>query len=167
MKCGEILKAYERISHERITDEKFLDMIFDEQRILIQILVDEEKQQITELISYGCDMNAESYYSCFVKDKEELEYSIILEVLYPDYEYTYLKDDDYKLSVDIWNDNQNVIGFGHALHSIMRTGERFSDTKHFEFYTSKGKGDFGNFGGPLEVEFVEEWMLENGSYLPI
>ena len=48
------------------------------------------------------------------------------------------------------------------------SGESFEDdgeTMHYEFYISTDKGDIENFGGSMEVDFVTEWMEEQGYYI--
>lgn len=47
-------------------------------------------------------------------------------------------------------------------------GEKFIDDdgmlKHYEFYISIGRGDIANFGGSMEIDFVTEWMQEQGYF---
>lgn len=160
------MKAYRRISHERITDFDYVEKLLRQKKIIVRILVDEQRGVISELTSYAYDKNAQSYYTCYVKDKKVLKDSIIIETLYPYYNFKREVPKKFTDPIDIWNDYQNVADYYRAIGDITRTKEFLTSTTHFEFYVSKGVGDIDGFGGPLEVEFVEEWMIENGYYIP-
>ena len=160
------MKVYEKISYERITDFDFVDGLLTKRKIIVCILVDEQQGIISELTSYAYDKNAQSYYTCYVKDKKVLKDSIITETLYPFYNFKRDAPKKFADPIDIWDDYQNVVDYYQAISDITRTKEFLTSTTHFEFYVSKGVGDISSFGGPLEVEFVKEWMLEKGYYIP-
>ena len=81
------MKNYNRIKIEKMADTNYLKQLFDEQKIIVQILVDEQTCEIVELVSYGLDKDAKSYCKYLVRDNDELCEKIIIETLYPFYNY--------------------------------------------------------------------------------
>lgn len=160
------MKNYERLEIAKMSDINYLRQLFHKQRIIIQVLVNEKKGEIDELISYGLDKEAKSYYKYLVRDNDELKENVIIEVLYPFYNYKQEKRDFGCAPIDIQDDNQNVLGMWSVLCELSRTHEDFQDGMHFEYYIPKGKGDIANFGGPMELEFIREWHTSKGEEIP-
>ena len=140
------MKDYAKIPFDQFDDVEFnnIESYIEDKlkvgQIIIQILVDEDNQQIAELISYANDKECKSYYRNITDSDEQLRTCVITETLEPYYAF---KDKKYY------------------------SGESFKDddvTMHYEFYISIEKGDIANFGGCLEIDFVTEWMEEQGYY---
>lgn len=160
------MKNYKRIKIEKMSDRKYLKQLFGNQKIIIQVLVNEKKVEIDELISYGLDKKAKSYYKYLVRNNEELSENVIIETLYPFYNYKQEERDFCFAPIDIDSDSQNVLNMWSVIYDLSKAHENFKEGMHFEYYMSKGKGDFGNFGGPLELEFIREWHIANDHEIP-
>lgn len=140
--------------------------------VIIQILVNDDKEEIENLTSYANDKECKSYYRSLTDTDEQLKRSVIVEELEPYYAFKDKTNDKSAASIDIETDNQNVIDFNilkddfSAFEKQDYDGEKFIDDdgmlKHYEFYISIGKGDIANFGGSMEIDFVTEWMQEQG-----
>lgn len=160
------MKDYNRLKIGKMADTNYLNQLFDEQKIIIQILVSEETCEIVELISYGLDKNAKSYCKYLVRDNDELCEKIIIETLYPFYNYKQEKRDFGFAPIDIDSDDQNVRDKWRVICDLKQAHERFGKKYRYEYYASKRIGDFGNFGGPLELKFIKEWLIANGQDVP-
>lgn len=106
--------------------------------------------------------------------EEELPKSVIEQVIEPYYAF---KDDKkekdvHTADIDIEADCQYITNFHRFKATIKEMEEYFNGdsfheddvTMHYEFYISIDKGDIANFGGSLELDFIEEWMTEHGYY---
>lgn len=149
-----------------MADAKFLEKLFDKQKIIIQILVDKGTNEIVELISYGLDKAARSYYKHLVCDNDELSEKIIIETLYPFYNYKQDSRDCGFAPIDIDSDDQNVRCKWKVIWELNEAKETLGTQYRYEFYVSKRVGDFKNFGGPLELKFIREWLIANGHQIP-
>lgn len=164
---------YTKIPFSQITDvEAYVEEKLKLGHIIIQILVNEDQKEIDELISYANDNECKSYYCSLTDSDEQLRTSVIVERLEPYYAFKDKDSDDSTNDIDIQIDSQNVTGF-NDLRKNFRDMEKIYSGKsietdignaHYEFYISKGKGDIANFGGNIEIEFVTEWMKEQGYY---
>ena len=142
--------------------------------VIIQILVNDDKEEIENLTSYANDKECKSYYRSLTDTDEQLKRSVIVEELEPYYAFKDKTNDKSAASIDIETDNQNVIDFNilkddfSAFEKKDYDGEKFIDDdgmlKHYEFYISIGRGDIANFGGSMEIDFVTEWMQEQGYF---
>lgn len=166
LKGVEKVKNYNRIQIEKMADTNYLKRLFDEQKIIVQILVDEQTCEIVELVSYGLDKDEKSYCKYLVRNKDELDEFVIIETLYPIYNFKREVPLDGIADIDIDSDDQNVRDKWRVICDLKRAHERFGEKYRYEYYASKEIGDFGNFGGPLELKFIREWLLANGHQLP-
>lgn len=160
------MKDYNKLIIEKMANTSYLEQLFEEQKIIVQILVDEDTCEIVELISYGLDKDAKSYSKYHVRDNDELSEKIIIETLYPFYNYKQENRDFGFAPIDIDSDDQNIRDKRRVMRDLKQAHERFGEKYHYEYYASKGIGDFGNFGGPLELKFIKEWLIANGQDVP-
>lgn len=181
------MKNYTKIPFNKIKDiESYVEKKLKTGHIIIQILVNEDNKEIDELISYANDKECKSYYRSLTDSDEELRTNVIVERLEPYYAYkdeirkycNPYKDKTKKMActcdIDIDTDSQNVIDFKMFKRDFKHMekyygGESFqyegyNGKTHYEFYISIDKGDVGNFGGCMEVNFTTEWMREQGYY---
>lgn len=160
------MKNYKKLEIQKMSDTNYLEKLFDEQKIIVQVLVNEDNSQIDELIAYGLDKDAKSYYKHFVRNNDELSENVIIETLYPFYNYKQEERDWGCAPIDIQDDSQNVLDIWSVVYELSKAHKDFKEGMHFEYYISKGKGDFGNFGGPLELSFIREWHISKGEEVP-
>lgn len=168
MKIFKLYKEYRKIPFNRIKNmEKYVTEKLKKGHAIIQILVNEDRNSIDELISYANASEEESWYRCYVEPKQHLKDYVILQYLVPYYE----EEPDMKY-VSIYDDHQNVITFDSATNDIVDmknyyVGNTFQwendkTNYHFEFYISKGKCDIENFGASMECHFADAWHNEYG-----
>lgn len=166
LKGVEKMKDYNKLKIDKMADTSYLEQVFEEQKIIIQILVNEETCEIVELISYGLDKDAKSCCKYLVRDNDELREKIIIETLYPFYNYKQENRDLGFAPIDIDSDEQNIRDKWRVIGDLKQAHERFGEKYRYEYYASKRIGDFGNFGGPLELKFIKEWLIANGQDVP-
>ena len=170
------MRNYEKIPFNQISNiESYVEEKLRAGHIIIQIAINEDKKEISELVSYANDKEC---VSCFRNlagiGEEELPKSVIEEVLEPYYAF---KDDEkvqdvHTADIDIETDCQYITNFRRFKETIKENEEYFSgdsfheddETMHYEFYISTDKGDIANFGGSMELDFITEWMTEHGYY---
>lgn len=169
------MKSYKKIPFNRIKDiESYVEKKLREGHVIIQILVNEDEKEIDELISYANDSQCKSYYRSLTDSEEQLRSCVITERLEPYYAYKDTNREDGICDIDIQTDNQNVIDF-HTFKKEFKDMEKYYSgdnfryeesefNEHYEFYISTDKGDIENFGGSMEIDFVTEWMKEQGFY---
>lgn len=169
------MKNYTKIPFTRIPNiESYVEQKLKEGHCIIQIIVNENCQEIEELVSWANDSGLESFYRGFADSDEQLMCNVIVEHLTPYYAFKDKSNDGSTANIDIDNDNQDIISFD-SFKSTFTTMEKEyysgkpyggddGDTEHFEFYISNEKADIENFGGHMELEFIEEWMTEQGYY---
>ena len=170
------MKNYEKIPFDQISNiESYVEEKLKAGHIIIQILFNDDRKEIFNLVSYANDKECQSYYWNIADSEEQLKTSVIEEDLDPYYAF---KDDEkeqdvHTADIDIETDCQYIVDFQSVIKDFASmekkyyNEERFQDdgvTMHYEFYISTGKGDIGNFGGSMELDFVEEWMTEHGYY---
>lgn len=170
------MKNYKKIPFSRIKNiESYVERKLKAGHIIIQILVNEDKKEIDELISYANDKKCESYYRSLTDSDEQLQTCVISECMEPYYAFKDEKRKAGTCDIDIDADLQDVIDFYEFKKDIKAmekyySGESFQwkdyddSSCHYEFYISLEKGDIANFGGCLEIDFVTEWMEEQGYY---
>lgn len=175
------MKYYEKIPFSEINNiESYVEEKLRDGHVIIQILVNEDKKEIDELISYANDKDCKSYYRCLTDSDEQLRSSVISEYMQLYYAFKDEKRDSSTCDIDIGGDRQDVIDF-HTFKKDFKDMEKYYSGKsfhyenydgktHYEFYVSTGNADvceecnIGNIGGYLEVEFATEWMAEQGYY---
>lgn len=169
------MKNYKKIPFDSIENiESYVEEKLRNIHIIIQISVNDTRKEIDELISYANDIECQSYYVALTDSDEQLRMSVIVERVEPYYAFkdTERSDDLYCCDIDIKADSQGVIDFSTFKEDFKSMEEYYSGKSaqfddgfaHYEFYVSIDKGDIRNFGGPLESEFVMEWMTEQGYY---
>lgn len=169
------MKNYEKIPFTEIDNiESYVEEKLRDGHIIIQILVNEDKKEIDELISYANDNECRSYYQSLADSNEQLRTSVISETLEPYYAFKNKEksENEETDNIDIETDSQNVIDFNTFKKDFRDMEEYYSggsshidnDSVHYEFFISDEKGNMGDFGGCLEVEFITEWMIEHGYY---
>lgn len=169
------MKNYKQIPFSRIKNiESYVEKKLKAGHVIIQILVNEDKKEIDELISYANDKECQSYFRSLTDSEKELGTYVIEERLEPNYAFKGKNREDGICDIDIQTDSQNVIDFNtfkkqfkdmeKYYSSNSFRFEEYSGNMHYEFYLSTGKGDIGNFGGCMEIDFVTEWMEEQGYY---
>lgn len=169
------MKYYEKIPFSAIDNiEFYVEEKLRDGHVIIQILVNEDKKEIDELISYANDKDCKSYFQCLADSDEQLKTSVISEMLEPYYAFKDKEKSENEgiCDIDIDTDNQNVIDFDTFKKDFREMREYYSgesihidnDSVHYEFFVSDEKGNMGDFGGCLEIEFVAEWMTEQGYY---
>lgn len=175
------MKNYEKIPFTEIHDiESYVEEKLRGGHVIIQILVNEDKKEIDELISYANDKDGKSFFRSLADSDEQLKTSVISEYMQPYYAF---KDENRDLGtydIDIWGDRQDIIDFYTFKKDFKNMGKYYNgesfyfkgenEKSHYEFYISTGNDavceecNVGNIGGYLEVEFVTEWMTEHGYY---
>lgn len=170
------MKNYEKISYDQISDIKSYDLEkLKAGHILIQIAVNDDKKEISELVSHVNDKECKSYFRNLVDSDEQLKTSIIEYFLDPYYAY---KDNNKSTSencadIDIEREGQEICSIQTIDEDFISLGRNAcegqsflvdGETMHYEFYISTGKGDIANFGGSMELDFITEWMTEHGYY---
>jgi len=165
------MKDYQKIPFNQITDiASYVEEKLKAGHVIIQILVNESLKQIDELISYANDKECKSYFCNLTDSDAQLKESVITELIEPYYAFKKGMNKCFN-DIDINEDSQNVIAF-NTFKADFKDMEKYYDggdipyygKAHYEFYISTGKGDIGNFGGCMEVEFITEWMIEQGYY---
>lgn len=169
------MKDYKKIPFDEIDNIKsYIEEKLKSGHIIFQILVNETRKEIDELISYANDKECRSYYVSLTDSDEQLRTSVIVERLEPYYAFkdTEKSENVYCCDIDIETDSQNVIDFNTFIEEF-KSMEKYYDGKntkwndgnsHYEFYISIDKADIGDFGGCLETEFITEWMSKRGYY---
>ena len=169
------MKNYEKIPFNQISNiESYVEEKLKAGYIIIQIAVNEDEKEISELVSYANDKECKSYFSNLADSDEQLKSGVITESLNPYYTF---KDnsnsDDCYADIDIETDCQNIEDFQSVKDKFTSREKDFynsisfqydGEMMHYEFYISIDKGDIANFGGCLELDFIEEWMTEHGYY---
>ena len=161
------MKNYKRLAIDEIHNTDLMEGFAYEGKVIIEVLVNEETKRIGSLTSYAIDSNCESYYTCFVKNSEELKESVITQYLIPHYGFECDHGPRFLCAdIDIQSDFQNVL----SEFEIRRHFEVYKDDYkpgfHYEVYVSKEKSALGEFGSSLELDFIEEWLIEKGEYTP-
>ena len=163
-----LYEGYRKIPFNKISDmEKYVTEKLKRGHAIIQILVNEDKNCIDELISYANASEEESWYRCYMsylKADQHLKDYVITQCLIPFYE-----EEGY---VSIYNDCPDITTFSCAVDSITEMkkyyeGKSFqwendNTNYHYEFYISNGKCDIGNFGASMECDFADAWHEEYG-----
>ena len=170
------MKNYKKIPFNKIKDiGSYVEKKLREGRVIIRILVNEDEKEIAELVSCANDKECKSYYMNLAGSEEQLRASVITEELEPYYTF---KDserahDVRTADIDIETDCQNIVSFQDFKKDFSSREKEFYNgisfsydgvILHGEFYISTDKGDIANFGGCMELEFIEEWMEEHGYY---
>lgn len=169
------MKNYEKIPFNEIDNiESYMEEKLRDGHVIIQILVNEDKKEIDELISYANDKECKSYYRSLTDSDEQLKTSVISEMLEPYYKFKDSEESENEemCDIDIETDSQNVIDFSTFKKDFRSMEEYYSEKRsqiegnniHYEFYESIEKGNIGDFGGHLEIDFITEWMAEQGYY---
>lgn len=178
------MRDYIKIPFDTLNRSNIIDYVINklkEGHTVIEILIDEDANKIVELISYANDKNGKSYYNYFMSGNQAIENYVIVENLTPHYAFQdndiLQNSDDSCCTVDIGiqSDSQNVISFDYFESDFRRSMRKhyncesfkleYSDCDslyHYEFYISTNECDIGNFGGPMELDFIEQWMIEKG-----
>lgn len=169
------MKNYEKIPFNQISNiESYVEETLRAGHVIIQIAVNEDEKEISELVSYANDKECKSYYRNIADSDEQLKSCIITESLNPYYAFKNSdKSDDCCADIDIEAESQNIEDFLNVKEKFTSREKDFyngisfqydGDMMHYEFYISTDKGDIANFGGSMELDFIEEWMTEHGYY---
>lgn len=169
------MKDYKKIPFNEIDNiESYVEEKLRNGHVIIQIRVNETNKEIDELISYANDKECQSFYQSLADSNEQLRTSVISEMLEPYYAFNDKgkSENEEIFDIDINTDSQNVIDFNTFKKDFRDMEEYYSgesshiddDSVHYEFFISDEKGNMGDFGGCLEIEFVIEWMIEQGYY---
>lgn len=170
------MRNYEKIPFNQISNiESYVEEKLKAGHIIIQIAVNEDKKEISELVSYANDKECVSFFRNLAGiGEEELPKRVIEEVLEPYYAFkdANKEHDIHTADIDIETDCQYITNFRRFKETIKEMEKYFngdcfhvdSETMHYEFYISNGKGDIANFGGSMELDFITEWMTEHGYY---
>lgn len=169
------MKNYKKIPFNRIKDiGSYVEKKLREGHVIIRILVNEDEKEIAELVSYVNDKECKSYYINLADSDEQLKTCVITESLNPYYAFKdSSRSDDCYADIDIETDCQNIIDFQSVKEDFSSREKEFyngisfqydGEMMHYEFYISIDKEYIENFGGCLELDFIEEWMVEHGYY---
>lgn len=170
------MKNYEKIPFNQISNiESYVEEKLKAGHIIIQILVNDDSKEIFNLVSYANDKECQSSYRNIADSEEQLKTSVIAEDLDPYYAFKdgEKEQDVHTANIDIETDCQYIVDFQSVIKDFVSiekkycNGEGFQDdgvTMHYAFYISTDKGDIANFGGSMELDFIEEWMTEHGYY---
>lgn len=159
------MKNYTRLTIDQIRDTDALVNYLSEGKVIIEILVDNERNWIMCLKSYGMDLNCESTYVSLVDNKEELnEETIIYREMGP-YDRFFLTV-WLDLYHPVYEDRKEILAIHHIPFHFKNFKEALGNYHHYEVFISNEKGDFKNFGGPMEEAFMEEWFIEKGLITP-
>lgn len=164
-----MMKNYKKITEKLNINQ--VKTLFSEGHIFVVALVDEPNKEIRLAVSYGVDQKAKSWVgNYYANSLEHLKRSVIMEGLEPYYAY---RDDAkpanvFTCDIDIQHDWQDIRSLEEGISDVTEASGLRVDPHNkklkVELYVSKGEGDFANFGGPLELEFVTELMTEKGFY---
>ena len=170
------MKNYTKIPFSEIKNiESYVEKVLKAGYIIIQILVDEDNQQIAEMVSFANDKECKSYYRNLADSDEQLRTCVITETLEPYYAFKDKKRNERVCccDIDIEKDCQDITDFASVVNNFASmekkyySGESFKEDDlpmHYEFYISMYEGDIANFVGSMEIDFVTEWMTEQGYY---
>lgn len=169
------MKNFTKILFNQIINiESYVEESLEAGCIIIRILVNEDKKEIAELVSYAKDKDCQSCYRNLADSDEQLKTHVIKESIEPYYAFKDNKksNDVHCADIDIETDCQDIVDFQSVKEDISIEKEFYTDISlqcdgemmHCEFYISNGKGDIANFGGNLELEFITEWMTEQDYY---
>lgn len=169
------MKNYEKIPFDQISNiESYVEEKLRVGHVIIQIAVNEDKKEISELVSYANDKECMSYYRNIADSDEQLKTCVITESLNPYYAFKdSSRSDDCCADIDIETECQNIEDFPNVKEDFLNREKEFyngvsfqydGEMMHYEFYISTGKGDIVNFGGSMELNFITEWMTEHGYY---
>lgn len=168
------MKNYEKIPFNEINNiESYVEDKLKNGYVIIQVNINEIRNEIDELITYANDKECESYYRSLTDSDEQLKTCVITERLEPYYAFKGKnRDKNSCCDIDIKTDDQNVIDFDTFKDDFKDMSEYYDEhsfqyeeylgKEHYEFYISTGKGDIENFGGSMEADFITEWMVEHG-----
>lgn len=170
------MKNYTKIPFNQIKDiESYVEEKLKAGHIIIQIRVNEDNKQIEELTSYANDKECKSFYRNLADSDEQLKTHVIEKKIEPYYSFKDNKKSNnvHCADIDIETDCQNIVDFQCVKEDFSSREKEFyngisfqydGEIMHYEFYISLEKGDIANFGGCLEIDFVTEWMEEQGYY---
>lgn len=76
------MKNYEKIPFNKISNiESYVEEKLRDGHVIIQFLVNEDKKEIGELISYANDKDCKSYYRSLTDSDEQLKTKVISAIL--------------------------------------------------------------------------------------
>lgn len=117
-----------------------------EGKIIYLALIDDEKNEISVVTSYGNDSKVESYYTCHGILASRLKELIICESLYPCYAFKMTTAENHYLAeIDIEADAQDIQQFSWVINDLVKVkpGEPWKTIDgrrvHYEVYISKEK----------------------------
>ena len=171
------MKNYRNVSFNRIKDFG----IYAEQKlksghIIVEIWLNEEKNEIKKLISYANDKNGQAKVWRRTDSEEMKRSSVIVEEMIPAYQFEHPDTLHSRWYPEIESDRQTILDFKLLKDNFSRKLNLFQDDNqclclenkdnekmYCQYYVSAKQGDFRNWGGPLERVFIKEWMSAYGS----
>ena len=154
------MKNYKKVQVKRIKDMgKYVTRKIRQGYVIIDVSLNDAKNEIVEVTSYANDRNCASYYYRYLAGSDDyLRANIMIERLEP-----ILKLDEEEPYTDIYWDDQDFTTFDD-LESIFKDWTKDSVGEcsyhyHSDLYISKAPVELGDFGGPLELEFIDECVI--------
>ena len=153
------MKNYTKIQFTRISEiESYVEQKLKEGYSIIEIIVNENREEITDLISYANDKDCKSYYRNLADSDEQIRNSVITESMTPYYAFRENNSDEsiHTDDIDIETDSQDIIDFNNfkkrfiTMEKNYYSGKPYSgddgDTLHVEFEVANKKCKIENFG---------------------
>lgn len=151
------MKNYKKVQVKQIKDMgKYVTQKIRQGYVIIDVSLNDAKNEIVDVTSYANDRNCASYYYRYLAGSDDyLKANIMIEQLEPILELG--EEEPY---TDIYWDDQNFTTFDD-LESLFKDWKKDSVGEcsyhyHSDLYISKVPADLSDFGGPLELAFIDE-----------
>ncbi|MGN0408901.1 MAG: hypothetical protein ACI4E3_00685 [Candidatus Fimousia sp.] len=161
------MKNYRKVPVENIKNlSDYVVRKIKEGHVIIDIEINDDKREIVEVISYANDKDCKSMvYRYLAGSDEVLQACVMVQHMEP------IEDvDDGMKFIDIHRDDQDLIGY-EVVKDNFKEWDKYCNRSdiyryHRECYISIGQIEIGDFGGPLELDFLEEFSKEYGYKAP-
>lgn len=161
------MKGYKEYMLSEIENAKeFFTTELRKGKVIIVLRYNAIGEVIYDLKSFCCDEKREGWLAKYLNATGKEEEYVYMEDMIP----MYVKSEQGYSYMGIYNDGQDVQSIKEAYGDFRDYYEDFEmDTKEYGtvqikgmIYVSENKADVGNFAGPMECLFAEEWAEENG-----
>lgn len=151
------MKNYKKVQVKRIKDMgKYVTRKIRQGYVIIDVSVNDAKNEIVEVTSYANDRNCASYYYRYLAGSDDyLRANIMIERLEP-----IMGLDEEEPYTDIYWDDQDFTTF-EDLEFYFKDWKKDNVSYLYSsvLYISKTPVELGDFGGPLESEFIDECVI--------
>lgn len=146
--------AYQRIAGTLSSEEieRIINLVLEKRHILYVTYFGENHKKVRCIRRYMRATEAESWYSYFVSEGDQLADYMCFSYMVPDYNYE-------KKMIEPYDLQNSVIRLSNAVENIKGTLANLKAEDTVKVYLSEAPGDIANFGGPLECSFCE-WLTD-------